>query len=99
MPNVSAGEDAGEERIAEDAAARFAAAENEHALDEAKAAFLNKNGVLQPLLRQIGALPAAERPAAGQKLNELRRRIEKLYEEGRARLRENAVSRSASVAS
>ena len=90
MPNPAGG---GEESIAKDAAARFAAAESEHALDEAKAAFLNKNGLLQPLLRKIVSLPPAERPAAGQKLNELRAQIEKLYEEGRRRLRENAVSR------
>lgn len=91
MPDSAGG---GEEQLVRDAAARFAAAENRHTLDETKAAFLNKNGRLQPLLRQIGSLPPAERPAAGQKLNELRARIEKLYEDGRRRLGEEEVARA-----
>ncbi|MGI9306179.1 MAG: phenylalanine--tRNA ligase subunit alpha [Gammaproteobacteria bacterium] len=89
MPDSFAGGSAGEEKIAEDAAARFAAAANAHALDETKAEFLNRR--LRPLLRQLGALPPDKRPAAGQKLNALRRRIEELYEDGRRRLREDAV--------
>lgn len=82
--------------IAKEAAARFAAAENEHALDEIKASFLNKKGRLQPLLRRLGELPPAERPAAGQKLNELRRQIEQLYEDGRRRLRQESIARALS---
>lgn len=90
MADIPAG-DAGGEEIITDAAALFDAAQSEHALDDAKAVFLSKNGRLQPLLRQLGKLPASERPAAGQKLNHLRRRIEELYEQGRQRLRANAV--------
>lgn len=96
MPDSPAGEDAGGERIVAEAAARFAEASGEHALDEIKASFLNKKGRLQPLLRRLGELPAAERPQAGRRLNELRRKIEELYEDGRRRLREESVARALS---
>ena len=96
MPDSRAGEDADPERLAEDAAALFANAENEHVLDEIKASFLGKKGRLQPLLKRLGEVSAEERPAAGQQLNHLRRQIESLYEDGRRRLRENAVEQELS---
>ena len=86
MPEPLAG-DAEENNLLQEAAARLSAAAGNHALDEAKAVFLSKGGKLQVLLRKLSSLPQEERPAAGQRLNELRRRIEELYEEGRARLR------------
>lgn len=92
MPDSSAATE--EKHIAEEAATLFAGVHNEHALDEAKAAFLNKSGRLQPLLRCLSKLPPAERPAAGRRLNDLRNRIETLYKEGRNRLREQAVSQA-----
>ena len=75
--------------VADEAAALFAAADSEHALDEAKAAALG--GKLKPLLKQIAALPAADRPAAGRRLNELRTELLQLYEDGRRRLRQKAI--------
>ena len=48
--------------VADEAAALFAAADSEHALDEAKAAALG--GKLKPLLKQIAALPR-RRPTGG----------------------------------
>ncbi|MBK1644834.1 phenylalanine--tRNA ligase subunit alpha [Thiocapsa imhoffii] len=39
------------------------------ALDAARVRYLGKNGELTALLKQLGTLPAAERPAAGQQIN------------------------------
>lgn len=99
MPDLPAGEvagedriaETGEDRIAEEAATLFAAATTEHALDEVKSSFLGKKGRLQLLLRQISNLPVAARPAAGQNLNRLREDIENLYQTGRQRLQQNAI--------
>ena len=92
MHESPSGDIAGGEHIADEAAARFAAATTAHALDEIKASFLNNKGRLQPLLRALKQMPAAKRPAAGRELNELRRRIEELYEEGRQRLRRDSIA-------
>ncbi len=51
--------------------------------------FLGKKGLVSKILRQMGDLPAAERPSIGLVANEVRDRIEALIDEGIARL-ENA---------
>ena len=89
----SSAENRGGEEIIHQASARFAAAANASELDDAKAAFLGRNGVLQRELRRLGELDAAARPAAGQKLNRIRARIEEEYDVGRRRLRQQAVAR------
>lgn len=83
-------------QIVLDAQVRFAEADSEHALDEVKSAFLNKKGRLQPLLQQLNQLPADQRPAAGKRLNELRQQIEQLYEDGKSRLKQEAVAHALS---
>lgn len=45
-------------------------------LDRVKARYLGKKGRLTALLQTLGALPAAERPAAGRALNEAKRELE-----------------------
>ena len=44
-------------------------AESEAALDEARTRYLGKKGELTRRLKQLGDLPAAQRPAAGQQIN------------------------------
>ncbi len=46
------------------------------ALDEARVRWLGKKGTLTEQLKSLGALPAAERPAAGQKINEAKQRVQ-----------------------
>src|ERR1700716_2059207 len=46
------------------------------ALDEARVRWLGKKGVLTEQLKSLGALPAAERPAAGQKINEAKQSVQ-----------------------
>jgi phenylalanyl-tRNA synthetase alpha chain len=47
-----------------------AATGNLAALDEVRVHWLGKKGTLTELLKTLGSLPAAERPAAGQRINE-----------------------------
>ncbi len=51
------------------AQADFAAAADPAALENAKAKYLGKAGALTELLKSLGKLPAAERPAAGAAIN------------------------------
>jgi len=46
------------------------------ALDEARVRWLGKKGTLTEQLKSLGALPAAERPAAGQKINEAKQNVQ-----------------------
>jgi phenylalanyl-tRNA synthetase alpha chain len=46
------------------------------ALDEARVRWLGKKGALTEQLKALGGLPAAERPAAGQRINEAKERIQ-----------------------
>ena len=47
-----------------------AATGNLAALDEVRVHWLGKKGTLTELLKTLGSLSAAERPAAGQRINE-----------------------------
>ncbi len=46
------------------------------ALDEARVRWLGKKGTLTEQLKALGGLPAAERPAAGQRINEAKERVQ-----------------------
>ena len=52
------------------ALADFAACADPAALENSKAKYLGKAGALTELLKGLGKLSAAERPAAGAKINE-----------------------------
>ena len=64
------------QEILQEAAEKFAAAADSHALYEAKMAFLGKMGRLGALYKKLKELPESERPAFGAQINELRRAIE-----------------------
>ena len=64
------------QEILQEAAEKFAAAADSHALYEAKMAFLGKMGRLGALYKKLKELPERERPAFGAQINELRRAIE-----------------------
>ena len=53
------------------------------ALDEARVRWLGKKGTLTEQLKSLGALPAAERPAAGQKINEAKLSVQSALDERR----------------
>jgi phenylalanyl-tRNA synthetase alpha chain len=56
------------------------------ALDEARVRFLGKKGVLTDELKGLGKLPAAERPAAGQRINDAKAQVQAAIEARRAAL-------------
>jgi len=64
----------------------FAACSDPAALENAKARYLGKTGVLTERMKTLGKLPADERPAAGARINEAKAAVEGLLNERRAAL-------------
>ena len=64
------------EQIIASALADFSASADPPALENAKAKYLGKSGVLTDLLKGLGKLSATERPAAGAKINEAKQKLE-----------------------
>jgi len=64
----------------------IAAAESLEGLERLRVALLGRKGELTALLRSLGELPAGERPAAGQRVNEVRARFEQAIASRRAEL-------------
>ncbi len=81
-----------EERWVEEARTAFAAAANAAALEEAKARFLGKNGVVTQALKALAQCSAEERRVRGQHLNAIRSAIEALLQEARQRLQAEALA-------
>jgi phenylalanyl-tRNA synthetase alpha chain len=61
------------------------------ALDEVRVRWLGKKGAFTDQLKALGALPAAERPAAGQRINEAKERLQGAIEARRTSLENAAV--------
>ena len=64
------------ERTVAAALADFAACADPAALENGKARYLGKAGALTELLKSLGKLPAADRPAAGASINDAKVRLE-----------------------
>jgi phenylalanyl-tRNA synthetase alpha chain len=73
----------------------IAAAADIAALDSVRVAYLGKKGALTELLKSLGALPAAERPAAGQVINEAKQAVQTVLDARRDEL--EAVSLAAEL--
>jgi len=63
------------------------------ALDEVRVRLLGKKGLLTEQLKGLGALSAAERPAAGQRINDAKAAIHAALEMHRIRLEQAAMER------
>ena len=74
------------QRIIATAMADFAAAADPATLENSKARYLGKAGALTELLKSLGKLPAADRPAAGSAINEAKARLEAALHERRTAL-------------
>src|SRR5258708_1014581 len=61
------------------------------ALDEARVRWLGKKGTLTEQLKSLGALPAAERPAAGQKINEAKQSVQSALDARRVALEQAEI--------
>ncbi len=62
--------------LASQALDEVAASSDLAALDDVRVRWLGKKGALTEQLKTLGTLPAAERPAAGQKINEAKQQVE-----------------------
>ena len=92
------------ERLRADASARVESVTHADALGELRHELFGRSGSLTRLLKQLGSVPAAERPALGQLANEVRRGLEAAIEsrqaamagaEDDARLADEALDMSA----
>src|ERR1700684_1758773 len=63
------------------------------ALDEVRVRFLGKKGLLTEQLKSLGKLSAAERPAAGQRINDAKASIQAALEMHRIRLEQAAMEK------
>jgi phenylalanyl-tRNA synthetase alpha chain len=70
-----------------------AASQELAALDEVRVRWLGKKGTLTEQLKTLGTLPPAERPAAGQLINEAKERVQAALEARRAELERAAIEK------
>ncbi len=68
------------DELEQQALQEIAAAETGAALDDVRVRFLGKKGLLTQQLKQLGQLPAAERPAAGQAINRIKQQLQQAVE-------------------
>jgi len=81
------------EHIGAEAREALAAAADADAVDRLRHELLGRSGTLTALLRQLGTVPAGERPAIGQRANEVRRELESAIGDRLEELRRGDVER------
>ncbi len=79
--------------IVSQALAEFEAGGDGVALENAKARFLGKSGLITEQLKQLGKLPADQKREAGSRINDAKGRIEHALEARRTALREQELER------
>ncbi len=79
------------EKIRQEALGSLERAKDSAELEELRVRFLGKKGELTAVLKQMGRLPAEERPAMGQAANDVRAAIEDTLERARAELKAKAL--------
>jgi phenylalanyl-tRNA synthetase alpha chain len=67
------------------------------ALDEARVRWLGKRGALTEQLKALGALPSAERPAAGARINQAKEKLQAAIETRRVALERAMIERELAV--
>jgi phenylalanyl-tRNA synthetase alpha chain len=78
--------------ILEQAQQQFAAMNDEAELEQAKAKYLGKEGSLTQLLKGLGKISAAERPAAGARINQVKQGIEAALQQRRDALAQQKLA-------
>ena len=68
------------DELEQQALQEVAAADNVTALDDVRVRFLGKKGLLTQQLKQLGQLPAEQRPAAGQAINRIKQQVQQVVE-------------------
>jgi phenylalanyl-tRNA synthetase alpha chain len=82
------------EQLAAEALAEIEASADIASLEEVRVRWLGRKGTLTEQLKGLGALSAAERPAAGARINAAKQLIQQSIEAHRARLELGAVQRA-----
>ena len=85
--------------LVERALAESAASANLAALDEVRVRLLGKKGLLTEQLKSLGKLPPAERPAAGQRINDAKAAIHEAIEQRRSALDQAALDKALAAGS
>jgi len=80
-------------RIAREARERMAAAETLSELDRLRVEYLGRKGAITRRLKELDALPPAQRPAAGKAVNDAKRGVQQEFERRRAALGEQVLER------
>ena len=80
--------------LIQEAEANIAAAGDLAALDAVRVAYLGKKGELTARMKELGKLPAAERPAAGQEINRAKQALHGSLETRRNALQDAALART-----
>ena len=78
--------------LLDEALGAVAGAADLRALDDARVRYLGKSGVLTGQLKRLGALPAEQRPAAGQVINRAKEALQTAIDERRAALEAAALA-------
>jgi phenylalanyl-tRNA synthetase alpha chain len=79
-------------KLVDEATGLIAAAEKLVVLDEVRVRFLGKQGLLTAQLKQLGKLPAAERPLAGQAINKAKQLLQGLIEQRKSTLEQQELA-------
>ena len=69
------------QQIVDQAGQEIAAAKSEHQLNQLKSKYLGKKSILNGMMKKIGTLPPEQRPEFGQKVNQAKKKVEKLLKE------------------
>ncbi|AHF03412.1 phenylalanyl-tRNA synthetase [Marichromatium purpuratum 984] len=77
--------------LCETALAAIAAAPDLATLDQARVRYLGKSGELTALLKRLGTLPPAERPVAGQRINQAKGQVQSALDARRETLEQAAL--------
>jgi phenylalanyl-tRNA synthetase alpha chain len=77
--------------LLEQALAEVATAADRAVLEEVRVRWLGKKGTLTEQLKSLGSMPAAERPAAGQRVNEAKERVQAAIEARRGDVERAAI--------
>jgi phenylalanyl-tRNA synthetase alpha chain len=85
------------ERLQEEALAALSTVSTLGALDDWRIAFLGKKGRMTLVLRGLGALAPEQRPAVGQKANQVKQALEEASDAATARIKGQALQQSAAA--
>ena len=79
--------------LLEQALNEVAGSEDERSLDDTRIRYLGKRGEITQRLKQLGSLPDAERPAAGQAINQAKQQVREALDRRKTELQQEQLSR------